>query len=125
MNRFCCCLALLCSLAAASSAFAGAIQGTVIDPDGAPISGALVELFEVFGPLIIASTITDASGEYSLTAALDTLYEVTASAAGFQPATSPPLIVTASADVELIIVLLPLDSTPIRVPEPVLRCKDY
>jgi large repetitive protein len=61
----------------------GTIRGTVTaTTGGAPISGAIIEVFD--GPLLIAFTLTDTGGHYRITGFAPDSYDIEAAAATFQ-----------------------------------------
>src|SRR6202035_516486 len=80
----------------------GTIKGTVSDPSGAPIPGAIVTLSS--SALVVQQTIaSDASGNYHFEQLPTGVYRVTASAAGFQQYARENIQITAgfSADVDM------------------------
>jgi outer membrane cobalamin receptor len=76
----------------AASAIAGPVTGRVIDPDGRPVPGAQVFLLRAGSP--IATSVTDARGEFAVTAPDSGRCEVRVALDGFR---ADPVSVDASA----------------------------
>ncbi|MBW2981464.1 carboxypeptidase regulatory-like domain-containing protein [Candidatus Woesearchaeota archaeon] len=91
-------------LAAAVNAFV--ISGTVTDTNTNPIDGALIEILDTAGALF-NSTTTNATGDYSVEAGGPILRTVKASAAGYDPQSTPLFV---SADTVVNFALGPIQS---------------
>ncbi len=90
-------LVLVSSLTSAFAADTASIRGVITDPTGAVIRGATVELLQ--GSTRIATTATDAEGNFQLSAPRAGHYSVRASAAGFALQQSSLIYVTAGKSV--------------------------
>jgi len=94
------CNALMCLLILSLSAFAqettGGVQGTVKDPQGAVVSGAVIT---VSGPALIGkkTATTDSGGNYQILQLPPGTYSITATSPGFSPATQTDLQVQTGA----------------------------
>jgi len=76
------------SLLVTSSALAqavGGIAGTVIDPSGAPIPGAKVDLYLTGGQTPVISTVTTSAGEFHIASLRAAVYDIKVERAGFNP----------------------------------------
>src|SRR5208283_4399454 len=71
------------SYAQSSGGSSGTVRGTVLDPSGAAVNGAVVEIQNPVSHLS-RSTATDASGSFAFTNVPFNNYHLTASASGFQ-----------------------------------------
>ena len=74
-------LSLSLSLASAT-AWAGPVTGRVVDPDGRAVSGATVLLVD--GPNVVATTVTDTTGTFTLQAPHQGPFDIHASIEGFR-----------------------------------------
>ena len=81
----------------------GSLRGTVRDPLGAVVAGAIVELLN--GTSIVKKTTTDGTGSYTFDVPENARYSVRAVAATFQTTTSESLYLTKSTKAELDITL--------------------
>jgi hypothetical protein len=79
------------------------IRGTVKKPNADPISGATVRLYNSSGTTLLATVSTDGSGAYAFSPVLPGIYQVKASATGYQDSTQ--IAVVTDADVILNFVL--------------------
>ena len=79
----------------AHSAYAGPLSGRVVDPDGRPVAGARVLLV---GTGLTGSTLTNARGEFTLTAPDRGRYEVRVALDGFRADPIPLEATTAGRD---------------------------
>ena len=70
------------SLFVASAAIAGPVTGRVVDPDGRAVSGATVLLVD--GPTVVATTLTDATGAFTLQAPHAGPFDIHTSIDGFR-----------------------------------------
>ena len=70
----------------------GSLRGTVRDPLGAVVAGAIVELLN--GTSIVKKTTTDGTGSYTFDVPENARYSVRAVAATFQTTTSESLYLT-------------------------------
>jgi outer membrane cobalamin receptor len=82
----------LAALVGASSAYAGPVNGRVVDPDGRPVATARVLLVGTGQP--VRSTSTNAQGEFTLMAPDSGRYELRVAIEGFR---AEPVVVEASA----------------------------
>jgi outer membrane cobalamin receptor len=73
---------LYVSLSLASAAIAGPVTGRVVDPEGRAVSGATVLLID--GPTVVATTLTDGSGAFTLQAPHQGPFDIHASIDGFR-----------------------------------------
>jgi hypothetical protein len=108
--------ALLSSLPVlfASSALAqavGSLSGTVVDPSGAAIPAANVQLFVAGGKSPITSTQTGPSGEFHISSLRATFYDLRVDNAGFNPATVANIGIDPARETNLPAVRLELAST--------------
>src|SRR4029453_16088746 len=69
-------------LSSAALAWAGSVTGRVVDPDGRAVRGATVLLVD--GPAVVATTLTDATGAFTLTAPHEGPFDIHASIEGFR-----------------------------------------
>lgn len=95
-------------IAAAQSSTSGDIAGIVRDPNGAPVAGATVV---ANGPQGARAATTDASGSYLVEFLTPGLYDVTATAQGFQPVTQRGVSVRLGTRVTLNLSLSPMAET--------------
>src|SRR5580693_2250220 len=96
-------LAFLLAPLTVFGAEAGSVRGTVTDPLGAVVVSATVELLD--GTTVAQSTVTDANGNYAFHLARTAHYQVRAVAPTFQPTTSNPVFVSATAQAQVDITL--------------------
>ena len=96
-------LALLLAPFPALAAAGGTVRGTVTDPLGAVVVSATVELLD--GTTVVQSTVTDANGNYTFHLAKTAHYQVRAVAPTFQPTTSNPVFVSATAQAQVDVTL--------------------
>src|SRR5580658_9746128 len=96
-------LPLLLAPLIALGAEGGSVHGTVTDPLGAVVVSATVELLD--GTTVVQSTVTDANGNYTFHLAKTAHYQVRAVAPTFQPTTSNPVFVSATAQAQVDITL--------------------
>ena len=82
----------LAALAGATSAYAGPVNGRVVDPDGRPVATAQVLLVGTGMP--VRSTSTNAHGEFTLMAPDSGRYELRVAIEGFR---AEPVVVEGSA----------------------------
>jgi outer membrane cobalamin receptor len=75
-------LSLSLSLAFAANAWAGPVTGRVVDPDGRAVSGATVLLID--GPTVVATTLTDATGAFTLQAPHQGPFDIHTTIDGFR-----------------------------------------
>jgi vitamin B12 transporter len=100
------CLFVGSLLSASSPAFAaeqGSLGGTVRDPLGAVVVGAMVELLN--GTAVVKTTTTDGVGDYIFEVPMSARYRVRVVAPTFQSTTSDSIYVTKSVRAELDITL--------------------
>ena len=77
----------LVSLVFTAEALAGPVTGRVVDPDGRAVRGATVLLVD--GTAIVATTVTDDSGSFTLTAPREGSFDLHVSADGFRARPQP------------------------------------
>lgn len=97
------CVGLLCLLIA-SNALAqalGGLSGTVVDPSGAAIPGAKVQLFLPGGKSPITTTESGPAGEFRIPSLRPTTYEIRVENAGFNGATLANVVVDPARDTTL------------------------
>src|SRR5690349_1013934 len=97
------CVGLLCLLLA-SNAFAqalGGLSGTVVDPSGAAIPGAKVQLFLPGGKSPITTTESGPAGEFRIPSLRPTTYEIRVENAGFNGASLANVVVDPARDTTL------------------------
>jgi len=78
-----CCLLLLLALAGVAQTFNARLSGTVVDPTGAPVAGARIQVRQL-DTNAVKSAETDTSGVYTIPILPPGFYEVEVTAAGFQ-----------------------------------------
>lgn len=100
---------LVCAIVAITSAFAqtavtGKIVGTILDPSGAAVTGAIVTV-QSTGTNLSRQAVTDSNGMYTVPLIPPGNYSVTVSANGFKTGTAPSVAVavteTATANMTL------------------------
>ena len=90
-------LALVWCIPSGGQVLKGSISGTVIDPQGAVVSGAQVKAKNVETG-VVASTTTDSSGLFRLNLLAAGTYTVDFSAQGFKTASTKDVVVVAGRD---------------------------
>jgi outer membrane cobalamin receptor len=80
-------LSLFLSLACIVNAAAGPVTGRVVDPDGRAVRGATVLLVD--GTAVVATTVTDESGNFTLAAPREGSFDLHVSADGFRATPHP------------------------------------
>ncbi len=103
-------LALLFSTGIFAQAL-GSLSGTVVDPSGAAIPGAKVQLLLPGGRTPIASTETGPAGEFHFPSLRPTTYDVRIENAGFASATVTNVSVDPASDTGMAAIKLELSST--------------
>jgi hypothetical protein len=91
---------LMPQTASAQSATSGAVSGTVLDPSGALVSGASVDLTNK-DTNAVQSALTNASGQYTFTGVRPGGYKITVKMAGFRTSSVPDVTVEVNKAVEL------------------------
>lgn len=89
----------------------GSLSGTVVDPSGAAIPGAKVQLFLPEGKAPIASTQTGPAGEFHFPSLRATAYNLRVDNAGFASATVANVNVDPARDTSLATIKLELSTT--------------
>jgi Carboxypeptidase regulatory-like domain len=112
---------LVAVVATASPAFAdlAAARGAITDSSGRPLAGVDVEL-RTAGGALVAHTVTDARGEFSIGAVAAGAYELTAFRSGFRPAVQD-LVLPPASDRPLAIALPPGFAETVVVQAPPLN----
>ena len=75
-------LTFIMAFTSTAVAWAGPITGRVVDPDGRAVRGATILLVD--GTTVVATTVTDSTGSFRLTAPHDGSFDVHASLEGFR-----------------------------------------
>lgn len=88
---------ILCSSLAVAQVLKGSISGTVVDPQGAVVSGAQVKATQVDTGAVYSST-SDASGLFRFSLIPTGTYKIEISAQGFKTAVQSSVPVSAGAD---------------------------
>jgi len=107
------CVGLLCLLIA-SNALAqglGGLSGTVVDPSGAAIPGAKVQLFLPGGKTPITTTESGSAGEFRIPSLRPTTYEIRVENTGFNGAKLANVVVDPARDTSLPPIRLEVAST--------------
>jgi hypothetical protein len=131
------CLAFLVCLFSAWSQVAGRISGSVVDPSGASVAGASVELRLANSETIVARAKVAADGGFSFVAVRPETYDITVEAPGFSKTitrgvvvnpiqeTSVPVIKlevsSTNSVVEVTVSSLPLQTTSVEVSKTITR----
>ena len=89
----------------------GSLSGTVVDPSGAAIPGAKVQLFVAGGKSPITSTETGPAGDFHIASLRATLYDLRVENAGFNPSTLANVSVDPARETNLPSIRLELAST--------------
>ena len=89
---------LFCAAHAQGQAETATISGTATDPSGGAVAGAKVEATNV-GTNVVASTVTDSAGRYTLPALPVGAYNVQASSAGFKTVVHPNVVLAVGGSV--------------------------
>ncbi|HLN02021.1 MAG TPA: TonB-dependent receptor [Bryobacteraceae bacterium] len=93
----------------------GSLSGTVVDPSGAAIPGAKVQLLLAGGKSAVASTQTGPAGEFHFSSLAALAYDIHVETTGFAAATIANLHVDPARDTTLPTIRLELSSTSVAV----------
>jgi len=93
----------------------GSLSGTVVDPSGAAIPGAKVQLLLAGGKSAVASTQTGPAGEFHFASLAALAYDVHVDSSGFASATVANVHVDPARDTTLPTIRLELSSTNVAV----------
>ncbi|HEY6110209.1 MAG TPA: TonB-dependent receptor [Gemmatimonadales bacterium] len=101
-------------LSAQAQATTGIIRGLILDPNGAPVGGALVQLRET--QTNFQRTVTaDAGGNFAASLLPLGIYEVTARGIGFNPVTEKGIVLRVGQSVDLRLSLLAITLEAVNV----------